>query len=124
ADVPAHPRPKRRALSAEASAVTRDLLVAAVTNGTGGAAAVEGYEVAGKTGTAQKPREDGRGYAGGGYIGSFVGFVPADDPRILIVVTIDEPRNAIYGGVVAAPAFAEIAAFSLSHLMVPPTPSQ
>lgn len=113
--------PKKRAISEEAAAATREVLKAVVTEGTGGSAAVEGYEVAGKTGTAQKPRTDGRGYAGGGYIGSFSGFLPADDPQLLIIVTIDTPKGAIYGGVVAAPAFAEIAQFSVSHLRIPPT---
>ena len=116
--------PKQRAISEEASAATREVMKAVVTEGTGGAAAVEGYEVAGKTGTAQKPRTDGRGYAGGGYIGSFSGFLPADDPQVLIIVIIDAPKGAIYGGVVAAPAFAEIGQFAVSHLKIPPTTVQ
>lgn len=115
--------PKTRAISPEASAATREVLKAVVTEGTGKTAAVPGYEVAGKTGTAQKPRADGRGYAGGGYISSFAGFLPADDPQVLVIVTIDEPTGAIYGGVVAAPAFSEIAQFAVAHLRIPPTSS-
>jgi cell division protein FtsI/penicillin-binding protein 2 len=87
--------------------------------GTGGAASVTGYSVAGKTGTAQKPSPNG-GYAAGKYVATFVGMVPASDPRLVILVTVDEPKLAIFGGVVAAPAFAQIAAFDLQYLEVPP----
>jgi cell division protein FtsI (penicillin-binding protein 3) len=87
--------------------------------GTGGAASVTGYSVAGKTGTAQKPGPNG-GYAAGKYVATFVGMVPANDPRLVILVTVDEPKLAIFGGVVAAPAFAQIAAFDLQYLEVPP----
>jgi cell division protein FtsI/penicillin-binding protein 2 len=87
--------------------------------GTGGAASVTGYSVAGKTGTAQKPGPNG-GYAAGKYVATFVGMVPASDPRLVILVTVDEPKLAIFGGVVAAPAFAQIAAFDLQYLEVPP----
>lgn len=116
--------PKQRAISQEAALATREVMKAVITEGTGGAAAVEGYEVAGKTGTAQKARTDGRGYAAGMYIGSFSGFLPADDPQVLIIVIIDEPKGAIYGGVVAAPVFSEVAAFAVSHLKIPPTSVQ
>ncbi|MDF1542549.1 MAG: penicillin-binding protein 2 [Anaerosomatales bacterium] len=113
--------PKKRAISRHAAAATREVMTAVITEGTGGAAAVDGYEVAGKTGTAQKARTDGRGYAAGKYIGSFSGFLPADDPQVLVIVIIDEPKGAIYGGVVAAPAFSEVASFAVSHLKIPPT---
>jgi cell division protein FtsI (penicillin-binding protein 3) len=113
--------PKTRVISQESAAATREILKAAITDGTGSAAAVQGYEVAGKTGTAQKARTDGRGYAGGKYVGSFVGFLPADDPGVLVLVVIDEPKGAIYGGVVAAPVFSEVARFAVSHLRIPPT---
>lgn len=111
---------KERAISATAAATTTRMLTEVVKDGTGKAARVSGYKVAGKTGTAQKPRKDGKGYKGGGYVGSFSGFLPAEDPRVLIVVTLDEPRNAIYGGVVAAPTFSRLAAFTVSHLGIPP----
>jgi cell division protein FtsI (penicillin-binding protein 3) len=87
--------------------------------GTAAAASVPGYTVAGKTGTAQKPSPTG-GYAPGKYVATFVGMVPANDPRLVILVTVDEPKLAIFGGVVAAPAFAQIAAFDLQYLEVPP----
>ena len=83
-----------------------------VTDGTGSEAAVPGYTVAGKTGTAQVALPNGRGYAKGTYIGSFIGYLPADDPQILICVKLDQPRNAIYGGTVAAPVFSKLAQFS------------
>jgi len=113
--------PKRRAISEEAAATTTDVLQQVITEGTGGDAAVPGYAVAGKTGTAQKARTDGRGYAGGKYVASFSGFLPAEDAQVLIIVSLDEPSNAIYGGVVAAPVFSKLGAFSVSHLKIPPT---
>jgi cell division protein FtsI/penicillin-binding protein 2 len=86
--------------------------------GTGAEAAIPGYTVAGKTGTAQKPGP--HGYETGKYSATFVGFVPATNPRLLVLVTVDEPHLAIFGGVVAAPAFAQIASFDLQYLEVPP----
>ena len=87
--------------------------------GTGAAAAIPGFTVAGKTGTAQKPDPHG-GYAPGKYEASFVGMVPASNPRLVVLVTVDEPRLAIFGGVVAAPAFQQIASFDLHYLEIPP----
>jgi cell division protein FtsI/penicillin-binding protein 2 len=89
-----------------------------VEGGTAPLAAIPGYQVAGKTGTAQKP-EHGT-YAAGKYVASFVGMVPASNPRLVVLVAVDEPRGAIWGGVVAAPAFQEIAQFDLQYLDVPP----
>ena len=86
--------------------------------GTGDAASIPGYSVAGKTGTAQKPGPNG--YIPGKYVATFIGMVPASNPRLVVLVTVDEPEGAIYGGVVAAPAFAQIAAFDLQYLEVPP----
>ena len=86
--------------------------------GTAAAAEIPGYSVAGKTGTAQKPGP--HGYVPGKYVATFVGMVPASNPRLLVLVTVDEPRLAIFGGVVAAPAFAQIASFDLQYLEVPP----
>jgi cell division protein FtsI (penicillin-binding protein 3) len=87
--------------------------------GTAAAAEIPGYSVAGKTGTAQKPGPNG-GYAAGKYVATFVGMVPASNPKLVVLVTLDEPKLAIFGGVVAAPAFAQIAAFDLQYLEVPP----
>jgi len=111
----------RRAISEETAAAMRSILTDVVNEGTGASAAVPGYEVAGKTGTAQKARTDGQaGYEKGAYVASFSGFLPAEDPRVLIVVTVDEPSNAIYGGTVAAPTFSRIAAYCVDHLKIPP----
>jgi cell division protein FtsI/penicillin-binding protein 2 len=113
--------PKRRAVSAEAAKTTTGMLKNVVVEGTGKAAAVAGYEVAGKTGTAQVALKDGLGYAEGTYIASFIGYLPADDPQVLISVKIDEPTNAIFGGTVAAPLFSMLGQFSVEHLKIPPT---
>jgi cell division protein FtsI (penicillin-binding protein 3) len=113
-DVPAR-RILRRRVAHQVMAMMRDVVV----EGTGTAAALPGYQVAGKTGTAAKPDPDG-GYSTSRYVASFVGVVPAMDPRLVVLVTVDEPGTAIWGGVVAAPAFAEIARFGLQYLEIPP----
>jgi cell division protein FtsI/penicillin-binding protein 2 len=105
-----------KTVSAQMMAMLRDVVSAE--GGTGAAAAVPGYTVAGKTGTAAKPVPGG--YSTTKYVASFVGVVPAKDPRLVVLVSIDEPRGAIWGGVVAAPAFAEIARSSLVELEVAP----
>jgi cell division protein FtsI/penicillin-binding protein 2 len=87
--------------------------------GTATGAAVEGNEVAGKTGTAQLMDPRTKKYSKDKYVSSFVGFVPADDPRIAMIVVIREPKGASYGGVVAGPVFKRIANESLSYLRVP-----
>lgn len=109
----------RRALSPRVAEVMASMLRDVVTEGTGKTAQVEGFTVAGKTGTAQKPTPEA-GYASGKYIGSFVGFAPAEDPRIAILVIIDEPQGSHYGGVVAAPVFRDIARRGLAYLGMPP----
>ncbi len=88
-----------------------------VLDGTGTLAAVPGYQVAGKTGTAAKVDPDGT-YSDSRYVASFIGVVPASRPRLVILVSVDEPRGAIWGGggVVAAPAFSQIARFDLQYL--------
>lgn len=88
--------------------------------GTGTNAAVDGYRVAGKTGTAQKVDPVTHTYSPSKRIGSFVGFVPAEKPRLTIAVIIDEPQGVKYGGVVAAPTFRLIAQNSLAYLKVQP----
>ena len=89
--------------------------------GTGTRAAVPGYKVAGKTGTAQMVDPSTGRYAADKYTSIFTGFVPADDPRLVMAVVIHEPRGASYGGVVAAPIFKNIAARALAYLGVPPS---
>jgi len=114
------PAPKQRRIVSEA--VDHELLSmlkgVVSDQGTAQAAAIPGYTVAGKTGTAQKPGP--HGYIPGKYVATFVGMVPARDPQLVVMVSVDEPQKAIYGGVVAAPAFAKIAAFDLQYLEVPP----
>jgi cell division protein FtsI (penicillin-binding protein 3) len=110
---------RRRILSRHVSAQLMSMLENVVAEGTGTLAAVPGYRVAGKTGTAAKPDGLG-GYSTSRYVASFVGVVPAANPRLVILVAVDEPKGAIWGGVVAAPAFQEIAQFDLQYLAVPP----
>jgi cell division protein FtsI/penicillin-binding protein 2 len=112
--------PKRSAISSVTAEEMVTVLADVVVDGTGKAAAVPGYSVAGKTGTAQVALPNGRGYAKGAYVASFAGFLPAEDPSVLIVVTIDQPRGAIYGGAVAAPVFSSLAKFTVGHLKIPP----
>lgn len=111
---------KRRVVSARTARRLTDMLRGVVEDGSGTAAQVGGYTVAGKTGTAAKPDPVRGGYSDSRYVSSFVGFVPATDPRLVVLVTVDEPRGVIWGGTVAAPAFAEIAGFALPYLEVPP----
>jgi len=109
------------------SEATADQMTEMMTNvveeGTGEAARVEGYAVAGKTGTARKPQPGG-GYedeAGNyRYVATFAGFVPANDPQLSIVVVIDEPAGDYYGGGVAAPVFSQLAASVLQAYRIPP----
>ncbi|HEX9737290.1 MAG TPA: penicillin-binding protein [Thermoanaerobaculia bacterium] len=97
----------------------REMLAEVVAAGTAKAAAVPGYSVAGKTGTAQKAVAGG-GYAANRHVASFVGFAPVDDPAVVVTVILDEPRPRYHGGEVAAPAFQAIAARTLLYLGVPP----
>jgi cell division protein FtsI (penicillin-binding protein 3) len=110
---------RRRLVSPRIADQLMMMLKDVVAQGTGQYAAMPGYQVAGKTGTAQKPDSHG-GYATGRYVASFVGIVPASRPRFVILVAVDEPRGAIWGGTVAAPAFEQIARFDLQYLEVPP----
>ena len=110
---------RRRLVSPRIADQLMMMLKDVVAEGTGQYAAMPGYQVAGKTGTAQKPDSHG-GYATGRYVASFVGIVPASRPRLVVLVTVDEPEGAIWGGTVAAPAFQQIARFDLQYLEVPP----
>lgn len=100
-----------------------DLMAAVVSDekGTGRLAAVPGYDVAGKTGTAQKPREDGPGYQPGAYVATFAGFAPADDPELVVAVMLDEPTGSHSGGKVSAPVFSQIMNVALTHQRVAPS---
>jgi cell division protein FtsI (penicillin-binding protein 3) len=117
--VPAAAGPRTRVVSAKTAKQVSLMLEAVTTEGgTATRAAIPGYRVAGKTGTARKVRADGRGYAG--YISSFVGFAPADAPELVVSVSLDDPVP-IYGGIVAAPVFRTVMGFALGALRIPPT---
>ena len=125
-DPEGHPRPapspvRRRVLSDRTAREVTAMLSEVVRVGTGKLAAVEGYTVAGKTGTARKPLDGARGYEEGAYVSSFAGFVPAERPQLSAIVILDEP-TPIFGGLVAAPVFAEVARYGLRQLRIPPPP--
>ncbi|PIQ98019.1 MAG: cell division protein FtsI [Nitrospinae bacterium CG11_big_fil_rev_8_21_14_0_20_56_8] len=113
------PRLIKRVISEKTSKQMIDVLKTVVKEGTGQEAAVEGYDVAGKTGTAQKYNSETQSYSKSDYMSSFVGFAPADAPRLAVLVMIDEPRGTYWGGSVAGPAFREITRQSLRYLGVP-----
>ncbi len=109
-----------RIISAKTAETLKDILKSVVEEGgTGRSASVEGNEVAGKTGTAQVINPETGRYSKEKYVSSFVGFVPADNPRLAMIVVIYEPKGQIYGGVVAAPVFKDIANQTLSYLDIP-----
>ena len=113
----------RRVVSEATAARMREMLVNVVAKGTGTRGGITGYQVAGKTGTARKPLVTG-GYkdAAGNYhyVANFVGFVPAENPELSVIVVIDEPSGDIYGGTVAAPVFADLAQYGLRLFRIPP----
>lgn len=116
------PQIRRRVLSSATSKAVAKMMVGVTTDGgTGLNAVVDGYQVAGKTGTAQKVDSLTKCYSATKRTASFIGFVPAEHPRLAILVVVDEPRTNVYGGVVAAPVFREIALQSLCYLKVTPT---
>jgi len=116
------PQALRRVLSAEDSASLRLMLTGATApGGTGVNAKVDGYLVAGKTGTAQKVNPNGRGYMQGAYVSSFAGFIPATEPKFVIYVVVDHPKkNAFYGSQVAAPIFSRLASYAARREGLPP----
>jgi cell division protein FtsI (penicillin-binding protein 3) len=110
----------KRAISRETAETFRDILKTVTEDGgTAKSASVDGNYVAGKTGTAQIIDPRTKRYSREKYVSSFVGFVPADNPRIAMIIVIYEPKGQIYGGVVAAPVFRKIAENALSYLNVP-----
>jgi cell division protein FtsI (penicillin-binding protein 3) len=114
--------PGRRVIDKRVAGIVRDMMKGvAEEGGTGVKAAPDGYTVAGKTGTAQMLDPETKRYAVNKYTSLFTGFAPAEDPRIVITVSVREPQGAIYGGVVAAPVFRSIAAKVLPYLGVPPS---
>lgn len=115
------PKSIRRVVSERASELLSGMLVAVVEKGHGTRAGVPGYWIAGKTGTAQIPRQDGGGYEVGQTIGSFAGFGPVDDPKFAMVVRVDRPEGVQFAESTAAPLFGDIAKFLLDYYQVPPT---
>ncbi len=115
-------RPRRRVMSEEAAATISDIMEGVVHGvGTGNAAAVPGYRVAGKTGTAKIPDLENGGYRDDAFIATFAGFAPSVNPEVTIVVVIAEPVGAYYASAVAAPLFSELAGLALRTLRIPPT---
>ena len=110
---------RRRVVTRWIARELTSMLQNVVLDGTGTLAQIPGYHVAGKTGTAAKPDPHG-GYSTSRYVASFVGFAPATRPRVVVLVTVDEPHGAIWGGVVAAPAFKAIMQQTLQYLSTPP----
>ncbi|HWJ03017.1 MAG TPA: penicillin-binding transpeptidase domain-containing protein, partial [Verrucomicrobiae bacterium] len=113
------PVPVRQVISKYTSEQLKTMLESVVANGTGGNARIQGYRIAGKTGTAQKVEENGK-YSEDHYIASFIGFAPADDPRIAVLVIVDSAsKGAFRGGEIAAPRFKAIVEQTLQYLNVP-----
>jgi cell division protein FtsI/penicillin-binding protein 2 len=111
----------KRIISTQVSAQMREMLEGVLgPGGTASGAAIPGYVLAGKTGTAEKPDPVLGGYSSTKFVASFVGFAPAQDPRLLTLVMVDEPQGDIYGGSVAAPAWRDIMGFALNYLRIPP----
>jgi cell division protein FtsI (penicillin-binding protein 3) len=114
------PKAVRQVISPETARELTTIMTAVVREGTGHNAAIPGYEVAGKTGTAQKMDPATRRYSHAPGILSFVGFAPADDPRMAMIVLLDEPKNEKWGSEAAAPIFSAIGREALRHMNVPP----
>jgi len=114
----------RRVISQQTAQSLLTILRSAVEEGTGKEAALEQYSVAGKTGTAQKVDPVTGRYSHQRVVASFVGAVPAESPRLVILVTIDEPETLRWGGSIAAPTFREVARDALQYLRVPPSPTR
>lgn len=110
----------RRVVTPATARTVARILAYAVRAGTGEEAEIPSFWVAGKTGTARKPRTDARGYADS-YVASFIGFVPASRPALVVAAVLDEP-STVFGGVAAAPLFREVARFALSRLRIAPAP--
>ncbi|MGA0241605.1 MAG: peptidoglycan D,D-transpeptidase FtsI family protein [Candidatus Marinamargulisbacteria bacterium] len=111
---------QRRIISSETARHVQAAMAEVVTRGTGQYAAVKGYRVGGKTGTAQRPLEDGRGYEEGAYIASFVGLLPIQRPQYAILVVVDRPETTIWGSTAAAPLFSDIAKIMIDYVDIQP----
>jgi len=114
------PQELKQIISQATADKIKEMLISVVVNGHGKKAAVEGFQVAGKTGTAQIPKPGG-GYYTDRHIGSFAGFAPAKDPRFVILVRLDEPKNVKWAEESAAPTFGKMAKWLLNYMNVAPT---
>ena len=112
----------RRVISAATSAALRGMLEGVLApGGTASEVSIPGYQLAGKTGTANKIDQATHEYSKTAFVASFIGFAPASKPKLLCAVVVDEPQSgSIYGGRVAAPAFGQIMSFALPYLRIPP----
>lgn len=121
--VKTEPKMLRQVISKKAAELTKGMLVTVVEDGHGKKAGVEGYYVAGKTGTAQIANSKTGGYetGAGSTVGSFTGFAPVDDPAFVMIVKIDRPKDVAFAESSAAPLFGEIAEFLLHYLQIPPS---
>jgi cell division protein FtsI (penicillin-binding protein 3) len=116
---PKEAAPTRRVVSTGTARMVTRMLAYAVQDGTGTNAQISGYQVAGKTGTARIPTGDGSGYLEGQYIASFIGFLPAGDPKVVVAAILDRPA-AVYGGLAAAPLFKRVALAAIARLHIAP----
>jgi cell division protein FtsI (penicillin-binding protein 3) len=114
------PTVRRRVLTKEVSRRVSAVLTGVVKSGTGGRAQIAGYDVAGKTGTSQKVIPDSGEYSKDKTVASFMGYFPADDPHVAMIVVIDEPKNNQFGGTTASPVFKRIAEELIQYLGIPP----
>ena len=114
------PETVRSVISPETAETLTKMLVSVVKNGYEDRAGVKGYLIAGKTGTAQIPRRDGKGYMEDGAIHTFVGYAPAFDPKFLILIQLNEPKGNRFAANTLTPVFHDLAEFILHYYEVPP----
>ncbi|MEW6609568.1 MAG: penicillin-binding transpeptidase domain-containing protein [bacterium] len=114
------PTPVRQVVPLELIPQINKMLTKVVTDGTGESAQINGYEIAGKTATAQKVDANGK-YSPDKFIASFIGYLPADDPKVIILVIVDEPKGTYWGGTIAAPTFKKVAKRIISYMGILPT---
>jgi len=120
-EVTIDPMEVSQVISVEASSKLTQMMISVVENGHGKKAKVQGYKIAGKTGTAQIPDKENGGYYTDKHIGSFGGLFPADDPRFAMIVKLDNPKNVDWAESSAAPTFGDIANWLLNYYQIPPT---
>lgn len=115
------PQVVRGVISPETAAELSQIMTQVVEQGSGYLTKMKGYKIAGKTGTAQVPRADGKGYEDNKNIGSFVGFAPADDPKFVMLVRVDYPKTEGFAEKTAVPAFATVAKELMRYYQIPPS---